>query len=152
MSDKEIQVEEQRFKDYLVSKGLKLTPERQTIFRRVFDTHKHFEAEDLLLSLRQDHQRVSKATIYRTLTLLVKSGHLREVIFGEKHSHYEHVHGNEHHDHLICSGCDKIMEFKDETIESLQDEVCAKFRFKPESHRMQIHGLCEDCQKAGVEV
>ncbi len=147
MSDKKIQVEEQRFKDYLASRGLKYTPERRTIFWRVFATHKHFEAEDLLLGLRQNHQRVSKATIYRTLTLLVKSGHLREVIFGEKHSHYEHVHANEHHDHLICSGCGKIIEFTDEAIERLQDKVCLRYKFESESHRMQIHGLCADCRK-----
>jgi len=146
VSDKDIQAEEQRFREYLGSKGLKFTPERQTIFRRAFATHKHFEAEDLLLSLRQDHQRVSKATIYRTLSLLVQSGHLREVIFGEKHSHYEHVHANEHHDHLICSSCSKIIEFTDEAIERLQDEVCKRYKFKAESHRMQIHGLCEDCR------
>ncbi|MFQ5863167.1 MAG: Fur family transcriptional regulator [Candidatus Brocadiales bacterium] len=151
MSDKEIQVEEQRFKEYLESKGLKYTPERQTIFRRVFATHKHFEAEDILLSLRQDHQRVSKATIYRTLALLVRSGHLREVIFGEKHSHYEHVHGDEHHDHLVCSSCGKIIEFTDEAIERLQDEVCMRYKFRSESHRMQIHGLCGDCQTIGAK-
>ncbi len=149
MIDKEIQAEELHFKEYLASKGFKYTPERQTIFGRVFATHKHFEAEDLLLSLRQDHQRVSKATIYRTLALLVKSGHLREVIFGEKHSHYEHVHANEHHDHMICSGCGKIIEFAEDAIERLQDEVCKRYRFKAESHRMQIHGRCEDCRKAG---
>lgn len=150
MTDKDTQAEEQLFKEYLAAKGLKYTPERQTIFRRAFATHKHFEAEDLLLSLRQNHQRVSKATIYRTLALLVKSGHLREVIFGEKHSHYEHVHANEHHDHMICSGCGKIIEFTDEALERLQDKVCVRHKFKPESHRMQIHGLCKDCHKANT--
>ncbi len=150
MTDKDTPAEEQLFKEYLASRGLKYTPERQTIFRRAFATHKHFEAEDLLLSLRQNHQRVSKATIYRTLALLVKSGHLREVIFGEKHSHYEHVHLNEHHDHMLCSGCGKIIEFVDEALERQQDEVCVRHKFKPESHRMQIHGLCENCQKTST--
>lgn len=147
MSDK---APERRFKEYLQSKGLKFTPERQAILERVFASHKHFEAEDLLVDMRQRGERVSKATIYRTLFLLVKSGLLREVIFGEKHSHYEHIHGNEHHDHLVCSGCGKIIEFTEEDIERLQDEVCKRHRFRPESHRLQIQGLCHDCQRAGA--
>lgn len=138
---------EQIFQEYLKSKGLKFTPERQVVLEWVFKSHKHFEAEDLLLDIRRSGERVSKATIYRTLNLLVKCGLLREVIFGEKHSHYEHVHGNEHHDHLVCSGCGKIIEFTEEKIERLQDAVCRRHQFLPESHRLQIQGLCHECQK-----
>lgn len=140
-----------KFQEYLQSKGLKFTPERQSLLNWVFKSHKHFEAEDLLLDIRQSGERVSKATIYRTLSLLVKCGLLREVIFGEKHSHYEHIHENEHHDHLVCSGCSKIIEFTDEEIERLQDAVCQQYQFLPESHRLQIQGLCKECQKLGAK-
>src|SRR3989338_2773439 len=115
---------ELKFREYLQSKGLKFTHERQSLLKRV-----------------------SKATIYRTLSLLVQCGLLREVIFGEKHSHYEHVHENEHHDHLVCSGCGKIIEFTDEELERLQDAVCLQYQFLPESHRLQIQGLCKECQR-----
>src|SRR3989339_870558 len=133
------------FKEYLTSKKLKFTSERQAILNRVFENHKHFEADELLVDLRLNDMKISKATIYRTLALLVKSGLLREVIFGERHARYEHVYGHEHHDHLVCIKCGKIIEFSDERIEKYQDEVCRKNKFKVDSHRLQIQGLCEDC-------
>ncbi len=133
------------FKEYLTSRRLKFTAERQAILDRVFENHKHFEADELLVDLRLNDMKISKATIYRTLALLVKSGLLREVIFGERHAHYEHVYGHEHHDHLVCNNCGKIIEFTEHRIEKLQDEVCRKNKFKVDSHRLQIQGLCEDC-------
>ncbi|MEK6634947.1 MAG: Fur family transcriptional regulator [Planctomycetota bacterium] len=135
------------FKKYLASKNLKFTTERQVILDRVFADHKHFEADELLVDLRLNDLKVSKATIYRTLALLVQSGLLREVIYGERHAHYEHVYGHEHHDHLVCNNCDKIIEFTEHRIEKLQEEVCKKNKFKAASHRLQIQGLCEDCSK-----
>ncbi len=138
---------EEVFKKYLESKKLKFTAERQTILDRVFANHKHFEADELLIDLRLNKLKISKATIYRTISLLVKSGLLREVIFGERHAHYEQVFGHEHHDHLVCNSCGKIIEFIDHRIEKLQDEVCKKNKFKSDSHRLQIQGLCEDCVK-----
>jgi len=136
---------EEIFKEYLTSRKLKFTAERQAILDRVFENHKHFEADELLVDLRLNDMKISKATIYRTLALLVKSGLLREVIFGERHAHYEHVYGHEHHDHLVCNNCGKIIEFTEHRIEKLQDEVCRKNKFKTDSHRLQIQGLCEDC-------
>ncbi|GJQ59928.1 MAG: transcriptional repressor [Candidatus Scalindua sp. AMX11] len=133
------------FREYIQSKGLKFTPERKAILNYVFENHGHFEVEELLFEMRKNKVRVSKATIYRTVALLVKCGLLREVIFGEKHTHYEHVYGHEHHEHLVCSGCGKIIEFSDERIEKFQDEICVKNMFKPESHRFQITGYCEEC-------
>jgi Fur family ferric uptake transcriptional regulator len=141
---------DEKFKHYLQSKGLKFTPERQAILNYAFASKKHFEAEELLIDMRQNGRRVSKATIYRTLALLVQGGLLREVIFGEKHAHYEHVHDHEHHDHLVCSGCGNIIEFTDERIEKLQDEVCNKHKFRAVTHRLQITGLCRDCTSAGI--
>lgn len=141
---------EEKFKHYLQSKGLKFTPERQAILNCIFASDKHFEAEELLIDMLQRDRRVSKATIYRTLALLVQGGLLREVIFGEKHAHYEHVHDHEHHDHLVCSGCGNIIEFTDERIERMQDEVCKKNKFKAITHRLQITGLCKDCTSAGT--
>ncbi|MDR4497663.1 MAG: transcriptional repressor [Candidatus Scalindua sp.] len=138
---------EEKFKEFIQSKGLKFTPERRLILNQVFENHGHFEVEELLFEMRKNKIRVSKATIYRTIALLVKCGLLREVIFGEKHTHYEHVYGHEHHEHLVCIGCGKIIEFSDHKIEKFQDEVCVKNKFKPETHRFQIMGYCEDCVK-----
>ncbi len=136
---------EEKFKNYIQSRGLKFTPEREAILNQVFESHRHFEAEELLFDMRKNNKRVSKATVYRTLALLVESGLLREVIFGEKHAHYEHVFGNEHHEHLVCVKCGKIIEFSDDKLEKLQDEICVRSKFKPISHRFQITGYCKDC-------
>ncbi|MGQ3686016.1 MAG: Fur family transcriptional regulator [Candidatus Loosdrechtia sp.] len=145
-----LESEEEIFKKYLALRKLKFTPERQAILNRVFANHKHFEVDELLVDLRNNDMRISKATIYRTLALLVKSGLLREVIFGERHAHYEHIYGHEHHDHLVCNSCGKIIEFSEPRIEKLQNEVCKNKKFKPESHRLQIQGLCEDCMNTEV--
>ncbi len=139
--------EEDKFKEFLVAKKFKFTAERQAVLNRVFANHKHFEADELLVDLRLNDLKISKATIYRTLALLVESGLLREVISGERHAHYEHVYGHEHHDHMVCNICGKIIEFVDYRIEKLQEEVCKKNNFIADSHRLQIHGTCEDCCK-----
>ena len=141
---------EDLFKEYLDSKKLKFTAERQAILDRVFANYKHFEADELLVDLRQNKLKISKATIYRTLSLLVKCGLLREVIFGERHTHYEPVYGHEHHDHMVCNDCGMIIEFVENRIERLQDEVCKKNNFEPESHRLQIQGLCAVCRKKDI--
>ena len=137
--------EENKFRDYLKNNGLKYTPERQIILNQVFSNHDHFEADDLLVAVRKQSKKVSKATIYRTLAHLVKSGLLREAIFGEKHAHYEHVYKHKHHEHLICLSCNKIIEFSNQRLEEIQNDVCVERKFKPESHRLQIFGYCTDC-------
>ena len=138
---------EDAFREFLAKRGLKLTPERRLILEEVFRQHDHFEAEELLFRMRQRKVRVSKATLYRTLPLLVKAGLLREEVFGERHLHYEHVHGRKHHDHLLCLSCGKIEEFFDETMEQLQEQICARHGFAPTGHTLEIHGYCKDCRK-----
>lgn len=135
------------FATYLRSERLKVTPERMAILEAAFSTSGHFAAEDLLLRLRLAGSNVSKATVYRTLALLVKCGILREVIFGEKHIHYETTLGKTHHDHLICLSCGKIIEFAEPTIEQLQETICAAYQFLPHRHKLEITGLCQACQQ-----
>ncbi|MFC1736338.1 Fur family transcriptional regulator [Candidatus Hydrogenedentota bacterium] len=111
----------------------------------VFATHSHFDADELLFSFRRKGLPVSKATIYRTLELLIKSGLVRILDYDDAHHHYEHVFGHEHHDHLVCKACGSIAEFDNQEIEKLQNEVCAERGFKPESHSLRIFGLCKVC-------
>ncbi len=140
--------EEARFRDFLKEEGMKTTRERKLILEEVFRNHHHFEAEDIVSSLRKQGKRVSRASVYRTLPLLVSSGLLREVNFGERHGHYEHVLGHTHHDHLICTECGEAIEFSDPTIEKLQQEVCEKYSFKAHTHELRIMGLCSKCAKS----
>jgi len=141
--------EEAKFREFLNEEGLKVTRERRLILEEVFRNHRHFEAEDVVIGLRERGCRISRASVYRTLPLLVQSGLLREVHSDEKHSHYEHVLGHEHHDHLICTRCGQTIEFSHSGIERLQDLICAQHGFSATSHKLEIKGLCGQCKKGG---
>lgn len=143
--DKEIT----RFQHFLQQQGLKLTGERAALVREIFSTHYHFEADELLFKMKQKSVKISRATVYRTLELLVKSLMVRRVHLGEDHYHYEHVIGNSHHDHLICTTCGSVIEFNDPAIEARQREVCERKRFTPTFHNLQILGVCDACRKKG---
>ena len=137
----------EQFSKYLQSLQMKLTPERRRILESTLKMHTHFEADDLLFQMRKNGIRVSKATIYRTLPLLVKSGLLRELHDDDRHMHYEHVYGHKHHEHLICLNCGKIIEFTELTIEEIQEEICKQHGFTPIKHRYEILGYCAKCSK-----
>jgi Fur family ferric uptake transcriptional regulator len=138
-----------RFQEYLQEQGLKLTSERIALVREIFSTHYHFEADELLFKMKEKNVKISRATVYRTLELLVKSHMVRRVHLGEDHYHYEHVTGNSHHDHLICTTCGGVIEFHDELLEARQLEICAKKKFRPTFHNLQILGVCDACDKKG---
>ena len=99
------------FRKYLERRGLKLTAERQALFDELFARHEHFEADELLVRLRTKHKKISRATIYRTLDLLVDSGIVGRVRIGETGYRYERLRAGEHHDHLICNECGRVIEF-----------------------------------------
>lgn len=138
-------LEEKEFGDYLNKRGLKFTPQRKTILKEIFSAHQHFDVNDIFLRLSQKGTYISRASIYRTINLLIKSGLIREIISDERHRHYEHTFGHDHHDHLFCLKCGRIIEFKSEQIEKLQKEVCQQYGFKPFKHRLQILGCYSRC-------
>ncbi|MEJ5376341.1 MAG: transcriptional repressor [bacterium] len=131
---------------YLKEQGFRWTPEREEVLKEALALEGHFEADELAYRLRKKGSRVSKATVYRTLPLLVKAGFIREVIHGEKHLHYEHVHGESHHDHLICLVCGKIIEFEDQAMKEIEERICQQNRFRPEKVLVEIYGYCEKCK------
>ncbi|KPL02176.1 MAG: hypothetical protein AMJ73_09135 [candidate division Zixibacteria bacterium SM1_73] len=136
----------QTFTKYLNSKDLKLTKERKAVLQEIFLHKGHLEAEDILHSLRRKKKRASRATVYRTLDLLVDSGMVRKVDLGHGHSHYEHVLGHTHHEHMICLKCGKVIEFSDKEIERSLKQMCKKTEFKLTSHHLQVFGYCRDCR------
>ena len=138
-----------RFQSFLSTQGLKLTNERAALVREIFATHYHFEADELLFKMKEKQVKISRATIYRTLELLVKSGMVRRVHLGEDHYHYEHVSGDSHHDHLICTTCGSVIEFHDPELEKRQREICARRKFTPTFHNLQILGVCDSCTRKG---
>ncbi|MFN7971979.1 MAG: transcriptional repressor [Acidobacteriota bacterium] len=135
------------FSDYLRKRNLKLTPERRTILREVLGHRGHVDADEILVHLRSKDERVSRATIYRTLDLLVDSGLIWKVSLGTTQAHYEHAYGAKHHDHLICLSCRQVIEFVNDRIEQLQVKVCRDHGFTAVRHNMQIFGYCSKCGK-----
>ena len=140
-----------RFEAFLRSRSLKLTSQREAIFERAFATHDHFTAETLHRWMSDDQdargKHVSRATVYRTLGLLEEAGFIGSLDSGRGELMYEHLLGHEHHDHLVCSSCGKIEEFRNETIESLQEEVAKQHGFVLMRHSLRLEGHCRDCVK-----
>ncbi|MGE4159479.1 MAG: Fur family transcriptional regulator [Planctomycetota bacterium] len=138
--------ERDKFTLFLKGKGLRLTKERERVLREVFARHDHFDAEQLSIKLRKGQPPVSRATVYRTLELLVSSGLVQTVNIRDGGRHYEHIFGHQHHDHMICVVCGTVQEFSNDMIEKLQDEECRKLGFRPSSHKLEIRGTCSNCK------
>jgi len=139
---------EERLRDYLRSRNLRMTPERRWVLQGVLSRDGHFDAEELLQFLHRRHMPVSRATLYRTLEHLTASGLVKRHRFGQGHALFEHIYGRHHHDHLVCDRCSTVIEFVNEDIEQLQDQVCSEHDFLSTNHVMQIFGICKRCQEA----
>lgn len=138
---------EKQFKTYLKEKKLKLTPERKTVLRAILSFRGHFDVDMLYEKLRAEGKILSRATIYRAMPLFLESGFIREILHCRGKASYEHIFGHEHHDHMLCIKCGRFIEFKDDRIEKLQNEVCRKYGFEPVEHRLGIRGYCRECRK-----
>ncbi|MDI6715510.1 MAG: transcriptional repressor [Actinomycetota bacterium] len=134
-----------QFKNFVESKGLLFTPERQCIAEEVFSNHDHLDAEELLKALKAKGSKASRATVYRTLELLVESKLVGKIDLGDGRATYEHTAGHAHHDHLICVKCGNVQEFEEPMIEQLQEWACEKAKFKATGHSLNIYGYCEAC-------
>ncbi len=143
--------EEACFETFLRSKKLKLTGERLAILAAIFQRESHFDAETLHAGLRKDGGDISRATVYRSLDLLVKAGLVRKNSLGSSHANYEAARGNEHHDHLICLGCNAVLEFFRPDLEALQERICDHHGYKLVHHSLQIFGLCPACKDKADE-
>ncbi len=137
--------EEFVFESFLKERGLKYTKARKMLLHKVFGMHDHFTAEQLLDRLKDDRVAASKATVYRTLSVLLECDLLAAHDFGEGALYYEHTFGHEHHDHLFCVHCKRITEFRDDRIEEHQDRVIDELGFEMITHSLKIYGICADC-------
>lgn len=135
-----------KFKDYLLTQGLKSTRQRETILDEFLRAGSHLSTEDLYLRLRSKNPRIGYATVHRTLKLFSECGIAEQRHFGDGQARYEATAHDEHHDHLICTVCGKILEFEDSRIENLQNEVAESHGFSIERHRLELYGRCPDCR------
>ncbi|MDP8314805.1 MAG: transcriptional repressor [Candidatus Celaenobacter antarcticus] len=136
-----------QFKSFLKNNNSLWSSEREQITRFVLSNPDHFSADDLYLQLKQKEYTVSRATVYRTLDLLVKSGLVVKTQLESGAYLYEHVKDLAHHDHLICNKCGKIIEFHSDGIESLQEQIAKENKFHMTGHSLRIYGICRECRE-----
>jgi len=141
------QAKKKAFRDFITQKGLKSTRQRDVILDCFLASARHISIEELYLKLRAKNPNIGYATVYRTLKLFAESGIAREIQFGDGQTRYEHATEGEHHDHLVCTRCGKIIEFENETIEQLQQEVAKSHGFLIENHKLELYGVCSLCKK-----
>lgn len=136
-----------KFREYIKEQGLRNTPERETIIEEIVSTHDHFDVDELFLRLRNKDKRISKASLYRTIPLLIESGLIKEVYFEDGHLHYECIYGHKHHCHLRCIQCGTTIEFVDDEIVKVQDRIGKQYGFTTTSHRFEVSGYCPQCTR-----
>ena len=124
--------------EILKKEGLRYTLQRQSIWDEIKRSEEHRDAESIYQSLRDDNISVSRATVYRTIDVLVKNKMVRKMELGDGKSLYEPKLDNEHHDHMICVDSGKIIEFFDQELELLQDKIAKKYGYKVVRHVHQL--------------
>ncbi len=142
----EFQKEKEIFLEHIQNTGLRRTSQRDLILDIFLKTEEHLTSEDLYWLVQKKDASVGHTTVYRTLKLLTEAGLARDVRFGDGKTYYEHHYDHEHHDHLICTECGRIIEFFSAEIEELQDKMAAKYGFRLTNHSLRMWGICEDCE------
>ncbi|MBM4067645.1 MAG: transcriptional repressor [Planctomycetes bacterium] len=142
---------EEKFREYLASqpRAQRYTNQQRDMVVYIFSRHNHFDADQLVESLKNENIPASRATVYRTLKKLVRAGLLRELDVGPR-KFYEHDYGYPQHEHMYCQQCHTMIEFQDPAIEEAIRDVCGQHHFQAASHTFIIRGLCADCNRAKV--
>ena len=136
------------FRKALKEKTLKSTAQRDDIAHVFFGGHRHMSIDELYREVRKINPRVGYATVYRTLKLLKECGLADERHFDDGQARYEPTEAEEqHHDHIICERCGKIVEFNSQELEKLQDRIARFLGFVVSRHRMELYGICADCRE-----
>ena len=138
----------ERFGEFLQRHGKRITQQRRLIVETVFSHHDHFDADELIEHLQEliTRRKVSRPTVYRTLSELVEAGMLRKMNLAGR-SVYEHEYGYPSHDHLYCQMCNRLIEFHSGDLERIRDAVAAEHDFQVLGHRMFVTGVCAECRR-----
>ena len=136
------------FKEHLRQQGLKSTAQRDDIARVFFGSNRHISVEELYNEVKHVNPRIGYATVYRTMKLLTECGLAVARHFRDAEARYESVAEGHRHDHLICEGCGRIVEFEEAGIDALQVDVARRHGFESTGRKLELYGLCRLCQKA----
>ena len=136
----------ERFAAFLEERGSRLTPQRRRVVDTFLHSEGHLSAEEIYLSVKASDPRLGPATVYRTLKLLREAGLAHGMNAGDGLARYEPPSAKGHHDHLICRGCGRIVEFENDQIEALQRRVAEQHGFVVTDHRMELYGICGACR------
>lgn len=145
--EEKLEKAKQKFKHFLENNNNRKTPERFAILEEIYLNQHHFDAEALYIKMKQNAYRVSRATIYNTLDILVECDIIMRHQFGHNKTLYERSFGFESHDHLICTSCGLIIEFDDQRTHDVVQEKESKEGFKVHRHSLNIYGTCSKCIK-----
>ncbi|MDQ3948922.1 MAG: transcriptional repressor [Gemmatimonadota bacterium] len=137
------------FRAYLREHNLPITAQRLAIADVLTESGRHLSAEEIARELSVRRLRAGTATVYRTLELLVRSGLVVERDFGEGFRRYEPARDTPHHEHLICSRCGQVREFRDERLERMTTLLAEAHGYVRQRHRLVIHGICDVCSRSG---
>ena len=132
---------------YIAQKGLKATRQRDVIVDTFFESQGHLSVDELLEAVLKRDPNIGAATVYRTMKILTECGLASARHFDDGQTRYEPALDRAHHDHLICTGCHAIVEFENERIEELQENVARHHGFTVTRHKLELYGLCKACQK-----
>lgn len=138
------------FTEYLVSNKHRRTPERYAVLDHIYSTKGHFDMDSLYTSMKKANFRVSRATLYNTIELLLDCGLVVKHQFGANVSQYERAYGNENHDHMICLSCGEVKESKNSNLFTPAQQRRLK-KFKVSYYSMYIYGICAKCERAKKE-
>lgn len=140
----------ERLDAFIDRKGLRRTTQRGVIADEVFSNDEHFTAEDLYERIRRKDPGISRATVYRTLSLLVEADLLREIDLGENQTTYDpNFHDKPSHNHLVCVDCGHVVEFEDAHIDTLNDCVTRRLGFRAVLQTLKIEATCERLRTSG---